>query len=162
MISKNCPEIKRPRQKDLLVFNEYDYLWEQEPFKKWFTEEILTNPLIDLFKNLCEANSWFPDSFRQYKINMRKIKDYDDFMESVNSERMAALEDHLVTGAIWDEVTKKIKVDKEGNTDLAPGWLNWAKYKTDHLRWVLERNTGGPALPKLGVVIMSGKDDDET
>lgn len=145
--------------------NETDYLWSHEPFKNWIKQIAINNSLMDIYLLVKQNNPWYSPDFIQFKRQLLKCPGYDAFRIDIEQDRLDLMEEDLMLGKVWDEVTKKTKVDQLGNEDIATGYLRLAEKREATMKWFLEKrnkkyqfiNTVEDNKGNLSVVIMPKK-----
>ena len=110
--------------------------------KTYSDEELKQKMLEDIFRGTSFRDT-FKDDFetcmRCWDF-LRKDKEFKKRYNEILEMRLSGMEEDIISGKILENIPRK--VDRQGNVDLAPGYLRQAEAQIERYKWLLfKRNS---------------------
>lgn len=136
--------------------------------KTYSDEELKQKMLEDIFRGTSFRDT-FKDDFetcmRCWDF-LRKDKDFKRRYNEILEMRLSGMEEDIISGKILENIPRK--VDRQGNIDLAPGYLRQAEAQIERYKWLLfKRNAKYQKqeqtldAEKLNVIVLPSKEKKE-
>lgn len=136
--------------------------------KTYSDEELKQKMLEDIFRGTSFRDT-FKDDFetcmRCWDF-LRKDKDFKRRYNEILEMRLSGMEEDIISGKILENIPRK--VDRQGNVDLAPGYLRQAEAQIERYKWLLfKRNAKYQKqeqtldAEKLNVIVLPSKEKKE-
>lgn len=136
--------------------------------KTYSDEELKQKMLEDIFRGTSFRDT-FKDDFetcmRCWDF-LRKDKEFKKRYNEILEMRLSGMEEDIISGKILENIPRK--VDKQGNVDLAPGYLRQAEAQIERYKWLLfKRNAKYQKqeqtldAEKLNVIVLPSKEKKE-
>lgn len=105
--------------------------------KTYSDEELKQKMLEDIFRGTSFRDT-FKDDFetcmRCWDF-LRKDKEFKKRYNEILEMRLSGMEEDIISGKILENIPRK--VDRQGNVDLAPGYLRQAEAQIERYKWLL-------------------------
>lgn len=110
--------------------------------KTYSDDELKQKMLEDIFRGTSFRDT-FKDDFetcmRCWDF-LRKDKEFKKRYNEILEMRLSGMEEDIISGKILENIPRK--VDRQGNVDLAPGYLRQAEAQIERYKWLLfKRNS---------------------
>lgn len=136
--------------------------------KTYSDEELKQKMLEDIFRGTSFRDT-FKDDFetcmRCWDF-LRKDKEFKRRYNEILEMRLSGMEEDIISGKILENIPRK--VDRQGNVDLAPGYLRQAEAQIERYKWLLfKRNAKYQKqeqtldAEKLNVIVLPSKEKKE-
>lgn len=136
--------------------------------KTYSDEELKQKMLEDIFRGTSFRDT-FKDDFetcmRCWDF-LRKDKEFKKRYNEILEMRLSGMEEDIISGKILENIPRK--VDRQGNVDLAPGYLRQAEAQIERYKWLLfKRNAKYQKqeqtldAEKLNVIVLPSKEKKE-
>ena len=106
--------------------------------KQQYTDDELKDKMLqDIFRGTSFRDT-FKDDFetcmRCWDF-LRKDKEFKKRYNEILEMRLSGMEEDIISGKILENIPRK--VDRQGNVDLAPGYLRQAEAQIERYKWLL-------------------------
>ena len=136
--------------------------------KTYSDEELKQKMLEDIFRGTSFRDT-FKDDFetcmRCWDF-LRKDKEFKKRYNEILEMRLSGMEEDIISGKILENIPRK--VDRQGNVDLAPGYLRQAEAQIERYKWLLFKRNAKYQKPdqvldaeKLKVIVLPEKNKKE-
>ena len=136
--------------------------------KTYSDEELKQKMLEDIFRGTSFRDT-FKDDFetcmRCWDF-LRKDKEFKKRYNEILEMRLSGMEEDIISGKILENIPRK--VDKQGNVDLAPGYLRQAEAQIERYKWLLfkrnakyQKHEQTLDAEKLNVIVLPSKEKKE-
>ena len=105
--------------------------------KTYSDEELKQKMLEDIFHGTSFRDTFKDDldSCMRCWDFLRKDKEFKKRYNEILEMRLSGMEEDIISGKILENIPRK--VDRQGNVDLAPGYLRQAEAQIERYKWLL-------------------------